>query len=132
MATLHFRNARIFCDGFELSGDFESIEVAFSAESLDETAFGDSTRIHKGGLTVADVSGSGYWNGAAGTVDRILFDLVGADDKVISVFPNGITEGTATEKGFSMKGVVSEYNIGGSVGALMPFTFAMQGRGIEA
>lgn len=132
MSTLHFRDARIFVDGFELSADFESIEVAFSAEMLDETTFGDSTRIRKGGLTMADVSGSGYWNGAAGAVDRILFDIVGSDNKIITVFANGISEGTSTDKGFSMKGVVSDYNIGGSVGALLPFDFAMSGRGIEA
>lgn len=131
MSTVHFRNAKIFVDGFDLGGDFESVEVAHSAEMLDETTFGDSTRIRKGGLTVSDVSGSGYWSGDVGAVDRIMFDIVGSDDKVISVFPNGITEGTATEKGYSMKGVLESYNIGGAVGALLPFDCAMMGRGIS-
>lgn len=131
MATLHFRNAKIFVDGFDLSGDSATINVAYSAEMLDETAFGDTTRIRKGGLLVADVTGSGYWNAAAGTVERILFDIVGTDDKIITVFANGLTEGTSTDKGFSFKGVVEHYNIGGDVGTLLPFDFAIQGRGIE-
>lgn len=132
MATLNFRNAKIFVDGFELSGDFESIEVALASEMLDETTFGDDTRINKGGMKTANVSGAGYWNAAAGTVDRIMFSIVGSDDKVITVFANGLTEGTSTDKGFSCKGVVDTYNIGGAVGALLPFDFAIQGRGIEA
>ena len=129
-----FYNAKIFVDGFELTGDFESIELAYSAEILDETTFGDTTRIHRGGLKVADVSGSGFWSGDAGQVDRILFDVVGVDDKVITIFANGITEGSNAngDLGFAMKGVVSEYNIGGGVGAMLPFNFAAMGAGIEA
>lgn len=132
MATLHFKSAKIFVDGYDLSGDHASVNAAFSAEMLDETAFGDSTRIHKGGLTVADITGSGYWNTSAGTADRILFDIVRSDDKVVTVFANGITEGTSTDRGFSMKGVVESYNVSGDVGSLLGFDFAIRGRGIEA
>src|SRR5438093_2203628 len=132
MATLNFRDARIYVDGYELSGDFNSIGATVKAEILDETSFGDTTRIHKGGLVVTDVAGDGNWDAAAGRIESIAFSLVGVDDKVISVFANGITEGTATDKGFSMKGVVDEYTIGGNVGALLPFKFAIKGRGIEA
>ena len=132
MATVHFRNAVILAGGFDLSGDHNGITVDLKAEMLDETAFGDSTRIHKGGLTVADISGKGNWDAAAGHVDRILFDLVGVDDTVVTVFPNGITEGTLTLMGFSVKGVVEHYNVGGDVGTLLPFDLAIMGRGIEA
>ena len=132
MSTIHLRDSRIFVDGYELSGDFESIEVAVAAEMLDETTFGDTTRINKGGLKTVNVSGAGYWNAAAGAVERIMFSIVGSDDKLITVFANGLTEGTSTDKGFACKGVVDTYNIGGTVGALLPFDFAIQGRGIEA
>lgn len=132
MATLHFRNAKVFVDGFELSGDHNEVAVNYSVELLDETAFGDSTRINKGGLTVVSVDGKGHWNAAAGTVDRILFDIVGSDDKIVTVFANGITEGTTTDKGFAMKGVLESYNLSGGVGTLLGFDYTMQGRGIEA
>lgn len=135
MATVHFRDARVLVDGFNLSGDHNSIAVEHSAEALDETSFGDTTRIHKGGLTTTDVTGAGFWNAAAGTVDRVLFDVVGTDDKIVTVFPNGITEGaiaTATGSGFSMKGVLESYNVSGDVGALLAFDMAIRGRGIES
>lgn len=130
MSTVHFRNAVILVDGYDLSGDHNSINLDLKAEMLDETTFGDSTRIRKGGLVTTDINGKGFWNVAAGAVDRILFDIVGVDDKIITVFPDGITEGTSTNMGFAMKGVVEHYNVAGEIGTLLAFDFAIMGRGI--
>ena len=130
MATLHFRDARIFAGGYELSGDHNSVGVALAAEMLDETAFGDTTRIHKGGLTTADIEGGGHVDAAAGHVDRIAFDVVGVDDTLITVFANGLTEGGQTDMGFACKGVVETYDIQGDVGSLLAFSLAIKGRGI--
>ncbi|OHD24747.1 MAG: hypothetical protein A2Y38_06005 [Spirochaetes bacterium GWB1_59_5] len=132
MSTIHHRQARIFVGGYELSGDHNSISVAASAEMLDETAFGDSTRIRKGGLKTVEVIGAGHWDAAAGHVDAVAFDLVGTDDQIVTVFADGITEGTATDMGFSMKGVVDKYNLKGDVGSLLGFDLSIAGRGIEA
>lgn len=132
MSTLHFRNAVILVDGYDLSGDHTSIEVAISAEMLDETSFGDSTRIHKGGLLVVDVNAQGNFDAAPGHIERLAYDIVGVDDKIITVFANGITEGVATDKGFSMKGVVDHYNLQGDVSSLLKFDMAVMGRGIQA
>ena len=132
MATLHFRNAIILAGGYDLSGDHASVTVAITAEIIDETAFGDSTRIHKGGLQDMTVDGSGHWDAAAGHVERILFDVVGVDDTLITVFPNGVTEGTRADMGFAFKGVVEHYNLSGDPGSLLEFETSVQGRGIEA
>ena len=130
--TVHLRNAKIYVDGYEISGDAAAVNVSLSSEVLDETAFGDSTRIHKGGLEDVVVTASGHWDADAGHVERVLFGIVGTDDKIITVFANGVTEGTSTDKGFSMKGVVDHYNLSGDVGSLLEFDTAIQGRGIEA
>ena len=132
MATTHFRDARIYANGYDLSGNHNAIGVSASAEMLDETAFGDSTRIRKGGLKVVDVAGSGHWNGSAAHVGAVAFGLVGVDDTIVAVFANGLTEGTATDMGFATKGVVSKYDLKGDVGALLAFDLAIMGRGIEA
>lgn len=130
MATVHYRNAKVYAAGFDLGGDFNSLALALASEMLDRTTFGASTRTNKGGLTTMAVSGSGFWNADAGAVDRIAFDLVGVDDTVVTVFPDGITEGTAG--GRSAKGVVERYDLAGEVSGLLGFTFAAMGRGIEA
>lgn len=131
MATVHYRNARIFAGGYDLSGDHNQLGIDLSAEMLDETCFGDTTRIRKGGLTVASITGAGFWDASAGHVDALLFSDVGVDDVPVLVFPNGITEGTATERGFGFKGVVEKYNLKGDVGSLLSFDMQINGRGIE-
>jgi hypothetical protein len=130
--SVHFRNAKIFVGGYNLSGDHNAITLAISAEMLDETAFGDSTRIRKGGLIVVDVSGSGHWDGAPAHVGAAAFGLVGVDDQVVTIFADGLTEGTATDLGFSTKGVLSKYDLKGDPGSLLAFDLAIMGRGIEA
>src|SRR4051812_24710667 len=114
MSTLNFRDARIFVDGYELSGDFDEIGVTLAADMLDETSFGDTTRTHKGGLTMADIAGGGNVDTAANHIDGIAFGVVGIDDKVITVFANGLTEGVSTDKGFSFKGVLEKYDLKGT------------------
>ena len=132
MATVHYRNAKIFAAGYDLSGDHNMIGVELSAEMLDETCFGDTTRIRKGGLTLANVTGAGFWDASAGHVDAILFGQVGVDDVVVLVFPNGITEGSLTDMGFGFKGVVEKYDLKGDVAQLLAFDTSILGRGIEA
>jgi len=131
MGSVFYRDARVFVGGYNLSGDHSAVSVALSAEMLDETAMGDSTRIHKGGLTVVDVEGSGHWNATAAHADDVLFGLAGVDDTIVTVFANGLTEGTETDMGFAMLGVLESYNIGGDVGGLLPFDYAIRGRGIQ-
>lgn len=130
MATTHFRNAKILVAGYDISGDSNTINVEFSAEMLDETSFGDSTRIRKGGLTIGNINGGGFVDGTAGHVDVVAFSLVGVDDSVIFVFANGITEGSLTDMGFAMKGVVEKYDLNGDVGSLLGFDLSAMGRGI--
>jgi hypothetical protein len=132
VATIHYRNARILVGGYNISGDSNSLGVNLAAEMLDETSFGDSTRIRKGGLKTADVQGAANWDASAGHVDAILFGVVGVDDQVVTVFANGITEGTATDMGFSMKGVLDKYNVKGDVGSLCTVDFSIMGRGVGA
>lgn len=132
MATVHFRNAVILVNGSLLSANFNEFGVEYGAETLDETSFGDTTRINKGGLLIATMTGRGFLEFGESSVEEVLFDLVGVDGTVICVFADGVTEGTTTDKGFAMRGVLSELNIGSAVGTLLPFTFTAMGRGLDA
>lgn len=131
MSLLHFRNARIFAGGFELTADQNAVAVDLAVELLDNTTFGATTRTHKGGLTMATITGSGFWNTGPNRVEQALFGVVGVDGTIVTVFPNGITEGTATDMGFSFQGVVSKYDLKGTVAQLLSFDTQIEGRGIE-
>lgn len=131
MSTIVYRNAKILVDGVEISADLYEMGVEYSAEMLDETCFGDDTRVHKGGLKMARISGAGCAQfGATDTFATLLFDEIGTEEAVVAVFADGITEGDLYS-GFAMKGVMSEFKLGEAVGQLLKLTFAFEGRGIE-
>jgi hypothetical protein len=133
MATLIYKDASIFIDGYDLSTAHSDLTLSYSAEMQDETSFGDETRINKGGLEVVSVTGSGFWeNSAPNLVDDAYFGLMGSDDKVVSLYATGVTAGDAVPGGFAFKGVISEFSVGGGVGGLLTFNVTIEGRGIEA
>lgn len=125
MSTVHFRNARVFIGGFEVTGDFDQLGVDLMADSLDQTSFGDTVRRKKGGLTTYAVSGSGNWNAALTGIDSVAFGLVGSDNSILTVFANGITEGPSPSagSGFAMKCMLDKFNISGKVSTLLRFDF---------
>lgn len=132
MSTVVFRNAIFLVDGVALHAALHDLAVEYGAEILDETCFGDDTRVNRGGLFTGSINGAGFFDGAVGT-EEVLFPETGSDDVVLAVFPDGITEGsTSTGRGYAMKGVLSEFTLGGAVGELLAVTFAAQSRGIEA
>lgn len=134
MATVVFKDADVFYEGVDLSGQLNEVTLEYGVEILDATTFGQSTRIRKGGLTTPRASMRGFWDAdAAGQPDVELFEGVGVDDRVLTLFPDGITEGsTGAGSGFAFKVVAVSYAPGGAVGELLPFTFTADGRGIEA
>jgi hypothetical protein len=131
MATLIYTDAKLFIGGYNLSADHNELGLDYSSEMQDITSFGDSTRIRTGGLDTASVSGSGFWNGGTGNADDALFGLVGADDQVLTLFANGITEGTATDKGYAFKSVIANYNIGNTVGDMLTFDLTADSAGTD-
>ena len=131
MATLIYTDAEFFLGGYDLSADHNEIGLDYSSEMLDVTTMGDSTRIRAGGLDTATVNGSGFWNGGAGNADDALFGLAGEDQKVLTLFPDGIVEGTSTLKGYAMKAVLADYNIGNSVGEMLTFSITAESAGTD-
>lgn len=132
MSTIVYRNVVLLVDGLAMHGSLNELSVEYGAEVLDETTFGDDTRIRKGGLFTARISGAGFFEGGNGEIEQLLFTLCGDDDAVFTVFPDGVTEGgTTTGMGYGMKGVVYEFTLGEAVGNLLKVTFAVEGRGIN-
>lgn len=132
MSTVVFRNAELLIGGVALQAALHQLSVDLSAEMLDETTFGDDTRVFRGGLLVGSISGAGYFDGVVGT-EAVLWPQTGTDDVIFVAFPDGVTEGSLTTgRGYAMRGVLSEFEMGGQVGDLLDITFAAQSRGVEA
>ena len=133
MASVVYRNAKILISGALLNCSFNEFTIDYTAEILDDTTFcNGTTRSHKGGLTMAKMTGGGFIEFGQNLVEQVLFNAVGLDDTVITVFPDGITEGSSAPGAYSMKAVIDTFNVGGAVGALLGFDFSAAGQGIAA
>lgn len=127
-----FKDAKVFYAGYEISGDLNQVALSYAAQALESTAFGSSSRTMVGGLKTSQVSGRGFYRSGANQVDPVLFDNVGFDDGLASLFPEQITEGaTSTGSGYMVRVTQSNFRTGAAVGDLMPFEFTLVGRDVR-
>ena len=118
MATVHFRNAYTWVNGVDLSDDVESVSLSFGAETLDETAMGDTTRVNKGGLLTWSIDLNFHQDYAASQVEATLFSLVGTTTCFELRPLNSCT--TTINPSYSGIGILESYQpMGGSVGSLL-------------
>lgn len=130
--TVVYRNCVILIGGASLAGQFNELTLNYKSEMLDRTTFGDTTRNRRGGLFSADVAGKGLSVQGTNLVEDVLFAGVGTSDIAVPlvVWPDGVTEGSQTGRGYAMLGAFEHLNVGGAVGTLLPFDFAAQSAGL--
>lgn len=147
MPTIVYKNAIILINGAEVHASLNEFAAMYAAEMLDETTFGDDTRINKGGLKRGSMNGKGFFDSVIGA-EQIVFQNIGfgsqvnnpayqsgsiVEDTILLCFPDGVTEGATTVgMGYAMKTVMEKFQIGGAVGIVTPIEFGAQSRGIEA
>ena len=118
MATVHFRNAYIWVNGVDLSAHAAECTLNYSSETLDETAFGDVSRLFKGGLINWSLSIRFHQDFAASGPDATLFSLVGSTT-CFELRPNNSCT-TAGNPSYSGVAVLTNYPpMGGAVGTLL-------------
>lgn len=106
----------------DIGADLHTMTVNHASEVLDQTTFGSTTRNHLGGLFVTSIDAQGYVNLGSSLSDPVLFGRVSLPT-LVSVWPTGIQVGSTMQTGRGMNAVIANYDFGGSVGALLPFTF---------
>lgn len=132
MAPLAFIGVRLFVDGYDIAGDFSDLALNYGSESLDATTFGQTTRVHQGGLRIASLSGKGYLNLGTCTSDQVLFSNIGGPIVLATVFPTTIVENATSTSagyagnGYAMTALDAKFNIGGQVGPLMGMDVDLQ------
>lgn len=121
MATEVYKNCMLQLNATNLSDDITSLGLSYQAESLDETAMGDDTRIHKGGLLDWSFDITFNQDFASGQVDATLFGLVGTT-VCIEFRPKHICS-TVVNPRFQGVGIVETYPpASGAVGSLLQAT----------
>jgi hypothetical protein len=118
VSTVVYKNAFFAVNGTDLSSHTAELTLNYASEMLDETAFGDGTRIRKGGLYDWSVEAMFHQDFAAGAVDATLFALVGTTT-CLELRPVNACS-SANNPIFTGIGVLENYPpMGGAVGALL-------------
>ena len=126
MATLIWTDINIYLGGYDFTGYSFEASLDLSAEMLDATAFGQTTRIHKPGLKDASLSFRGYWDqdGVNAVPDEQIFnDEIGQAASPLAIAPDGTAVG---DPAYFLNMAAQSYQLGGSVGDLLPFSYSGQ------
>ena len=129
MPSLTFNDAHVSLNAVDLSAFVTSVTINYSAELLDETAMGDTTRKNKGGLKDWSVAVEFKQDFAAGAVDVSLFALVGTTFPVV-IRPVKATVVGATNPNYTGTGILESYTpVGNTVGDLAMAPVSIQAAG---
>lgn len=117
MAKMVLTNAYVQLNAVDLSDHVKSVTLNYSAEAVDDTAMGDTTKSRIGGLKDWSLEIEFQQDYASGKVDATLFDLVGTTFAV-AVRPVNTTI-SSTNPEYQGTGLLESYKpMGGSVGEL--------------
>lgn len=128
MATLVYRNAMLQLGTVNLSAYVQSLALSYEAESLDETAMGDDSRVRKGGLKTWGVDVTFQQDFASGAVDATLHGIVGCQT-CMEVRPQHICSTTINPRFQGTVMVQSAPPVAGGVGDLLMATIRLESAG---
>jgi len=123
VAVHKLTNPRIFLAQFNVTADHSSIRVNTSAEALDATKFGDSTRVNLGGLLNHTLEGEFFQDYGDGLIEDVLRVQLGASGgTVYTTTPEG---GAVGEEAFFGRTLVTSHDpMGGTVGDIHKGSFS--------
>tara|TARA_R100000781_G_scaffold104424_2_gene68158 strand:- start:700 stop:1107 length:408 start_codon:yes stop_codon:yes gene_type:complete len=117
MATFMLNNASVTINSVDLSSYVTSITLSQSADNLEDTAMGDTSRSYIGGLKSGTVDIEFNADFAASKTEATIFPLVGTSTAVV-VKPVAASV-SATNPSFSFNAIVTEWDtLNGSVGEI--------------
>lgn len=107
-----------YCDEVSLSRDIETAET---------TAFGDDAKTYITGLSDATISVSGKFDaGSASAVDPVLSGILGSASTVSWAYRANSASASSTNPEYQGEGIVTSYEITGSVGDAVTFSAEVQ------
>ena len=117
MAKFYARDYKITVGTAVLSEDIASVTLDITADEVETTAFGSTYRTRIGGLKDASVSLDFHQDFGAGSVDALLFPLMGST-VAVKIAPTSGTV-TATNPEYRFTALVTQYQpFAGAVGDL--------------
>jgi len=117
MAKFYAQDYKVTIGTTVLSSSIASVTLDISSDEIETTAFGNTYRTRIGGLRDASVSLDFHQDFGAGSIDALLFPLLGGT-VAVKIAPTSGTV-TATNPQYEFTALVTEYQpFAGSVGDL--------------
>ena len=117
MATFMLNNASVTINSVDLSSYVTSVTLSQSADNLEDTAMGDTSRSYIGGLKSGTVDIEFNADFAASKTEATIFPLVGTSTAVV-VKPVAASV-SATNPSYSFNAICTEWDtLNGSVGEI--------------
>ena len=117
MSTFMLNNASVTINSVDLSTYVTSVTLSQSADSLEDTAMGDTSRSYIGGLKSGTVDIEFNADFAAAKTEATIFPLVGTSTAVV-VKPVAASV-SATNPSYSFNAICTEWDtLNGSVGEI--------------
>lgn len=119
-------DCKAYLAGYNISGNSNKLAIKQSAESLDKTTFADAGwKVKQAGLKSVEVDLEGFWeaNGLSSAtykIDDLINSYLGVGGKLLTIAP---LTGAQGELCFNIPAMIGEYQFGGNVGDLAPFSF---------
>lgn len=123
MAETIVRDAVLWFDGYDLSGDMNALAVSHSANLQENSTLGDTFVTRLAGIKVASINHEGYWND---TPDEQFFNKIGSSNAVMSMSPESGADG---EIGYIMQAAMAEYSPGGGFDEMFAFSVSGESDG---
>ena len=117
MATFMLNNASVTINSVDLSSYVTSVTLSQSADNLEDTAMGDTSRSYIGGLKSGTVDIEFNADFAASKTEATIFPLVGTSTAVV-IKPVAASV-SATNPSYTFNAIVTEWDtLNGSVGEI--------------
>lgn len=127
--TTTFTNCYVSINSVDVSHLCDSVTLPYSAAQLDNTTFGQDTKISLAGLKSWTLTVAGKADFSAAGFDSQLFALVGAAPFTVGVRPVNAARSTSNPE-FNGSAILKDYTpMTGKVGDLLPVTASFEAAG---
>ena len=124
MAEFVLTQCKLFLAQYDLSGQMNALAMEYSADVPDATTFGNTSHVRAaGGLKTWSANHEGLWEAGVDLIDDALFNIMGLNDKLMTVGPTDGLEGSPSLFGLTVE---SEYSPGAAVGDLFSFNVSAE------
>ena len=113
----------------DISAYCEEVSLSRSIETAETTTFGNDAKTYITGLSDATISLSGKFDSAAGAVDATLSGILGSASTVSWAYRANSGSVSSTNPEYQGEGILTSYEITGSVGDAVTFSAEVQATG---